>query len=389
MDQENQIAAGPLVSVVIPCYNYGRFIGETIQSVLNQTHRNLEVMVVDDGSTDNTKEAVSSLKDARICYSHQQNSGVSDARKKGIERSRGEYIAFLDADDLWLPEKLEKQLKLFDNEPEVGLIYCLFTNFESDTSAIVGSFQKRKCYSGNIIPQIYRTNPIGASTPVVKRKILESIELSEINDEIWDDWALWTVIARVCEVDYVPEQLTMHRIHGGGPSYRSFERSYQWLVNYYEFFARRDPYLKKMKKKFFSEQLYDFALNYFIRDRKPDALRCLATAIHRNPLWIKLPIRWLLVCISPKMTQERYNESMFHQKNGLIDLFSNRRRLVAMREFIISLSRNFVDNRIAFLGVFLCIVPNQLTDWAHKRYFDNIFVGRSRLTVIPNFGQTK
>lgn len=95
------------VSVIIPTYNYGRFLGEAIQSVLDQTFTDFELIVVDDGSTDNTKEVVSSFKDSRIKYIFQENCGVSAAQNTGIRASTGEYIAILGSDDKWFPENLE------------------------------------------------------------------------------------------------------------------------------------------------------------------------------------------------------------------------------------------------------------------------------------------
>ncbi|MBA7530747.1 UDP-Glc:alpha-D-GlcNAc-diphosphoundecaprenol beta-1,3-glucosyltransferase WfgD [subsurface metagenome] len=100
----------PLISVVMPTYNHGRFIGDAINSVLNQTYRNLELIIIDNFSEDNTEKIVTSYKDDRIKYLKFKNNGViASSRNYGIKHSRGEYIAFLDSDDVWLPEKLEKQ----------------------------------------------------------------------------------------------------------------------------------------------------------------------------------------------------------------------------------------------------------------------------------------
>src|SRR3989338_9975584 len=112
----------PLVSVVIPTYNGSRFIKETIQSVLDQTYTNIEAIIVDDGSKDNTPDIVKSINDSRIIYIRQENAGVSMARNNGINISKGEYIAFLDHDDVWLPCKLERQLLLFKENPVIAMV---------------------------------------------------------------------------------------------------------------------------------------------------------------------------------------------------------------------------------------------------------------------------
>ena len=112
----------PIVSVIIPTYNRAHLIDKAIKSVLNQTYQDFEIIVVDDGSTDNTNEVLKNFTDSRIHYIfHTSNLGVSAARNTGIKTSQGEYIALLDSDDDWLPEKLDKQVDVLQNESsEVG-----------------------------------------------------------------------------------------------------------------------------------------------------------------------------------------------------------------------------------------------------------------------------
>ena len=130
----------PKVSVVMPAYNFGRFLGEAIQSVLDQTFEDFEVIVVDDGSTDNTKEVVSSFPDTRVRYIYQENRGVSAAQNVGISASRGEYIAFLGADDIWLPQKLELQERAMDSNPQAGVVYSDLYYLDSATGIVTGTF---------------------------------------------------------------------------------------------------------------------------------------------------------------------------------------------------------------------------------------------------------
>src|SRR5437867_2556724 len=113
----------PCVSVVIPVYNGERYLADAIQSVLDQTYENFEVIVVDDGSTDESAAVAKRFGEA-IRYVHQANGGVSKARNTGIAEARGVYLAFLDQDDLWLPDKLSVQVAYLDSHPEVGAVYC-------------------------------------------------------------------------------------------------------------------------------------------------------------------------------------------------------------------------------------------------------------------------
>jgi glycosyltransferase involved in cell wall biosynthesis len=111
----------PLVSVVIPTYNYGHYIGETVESALGQTYSPIEIIVVDDGSTDDTQERLTVYGD-RVRYIHQQNRGLSAARNTGIQTAQGEFVALLDSDDLWLPDKVKRQVTVAIQQPDIGLV---------------------------------------------------------------------------------------------------------------------------------------------------------------------------------------------------------------------------------------------------------------------------
>jgi len=126
------------VSVVVPTYNRAHLIQRSLESVLGQTHQDLEVLVVDDASTDDTEEVVRAFKDSRVHYlRHDSNRGPSASRNSGIRASRGRYVAFLDSDDEWVPEKLERQLSAFASNPPHGLVYCGWSWVRSDGSVRV------------------------------------------------------------------------------------------------------------------------------------------------------------------------------------------------------------------------------------------------------------
>jgi glycosyltransferase involved in cell wall biosynthesis len=114
-----------LVSIVIPVYNGAEYIEKTVDSILSQQYSNFELLLVNDGSSDSSKEIIDALviRDARVKTFHKENGGVAAARNYGIDKAEGKLIAFCDQDDLWLPSKLSKQIPLFDNE-QVGLVYC-------------------------------------------------------------------------------------------------------------------------------------------------------------------------------------------------------------------------------------------------------------------------
>lgn len=128
-------SANPLISVIVPCYNYGHYLSDTLHSILGQTVTNWECIIIDDGSTDTTKEIAEQFcsKDFRFIYTYQNNQGLSAARNKGIEIAKGEYIQFLDADDMIAPEKIKEQLNCFESKQEVDIVYSDYKLM--DTSA--------------------------------------------------------------------------------------------------------------------------------------------------------------------------------------------------------------------------------------------------------------
>lgn len=169
----------PTVSVILPTYNRAHLIGRSIQSILNQTYQDFEIIVVDDGSSDNTKEVINSFSDMRIKYVRQQeNRGASVARNIGIKLSKGAYIAFQDSDDEWLPDKLKKQMDTFENVSfEVGVIY-------TDMLQINNKGEKKYWLSptvtyGNLInPKTldYQVEGIGIQSALIKKECFDRVE---------------------------------------------------------------------------------------------------------------------------------------------------------------------------------------------------------------------
>lgn len=208
-----------LVSVIIPTYNRRHLIGPTIDSVLAQTHRELEVVVVDDGSKDGTGEFLKTryAAEPRFRYIWQENAERSAARNNGITAAKGEYVAFLDSDDLWLPDKLEQQVRLLQANPEMVMVLCWFECID-DQCEPVGIDQSpsaedaaREDFAVLNVAQ----NRIGSPTPVVRRTVFEKTGLFCLDLVNGEDWELWTRIACYGRVGLVPKALARHRIHPG------------------------------------------------------------------------------------------------------------------------------------------------------------------------------
>lgn len=200
----------PKVSVIIPSYNSAQYIGEAIESVFAQTYRDFEIIVVDDGSIDDTKEVLSPYIN-RIVYLFQVNGGVAKARNAGIRNAQGEYIAFLDADDVWFSEKLELQMKHLDSYPDAVLVYSDYSAFDNNGKAL--RKRKKEKYAGNIFYQLIKENFIPTSTVVMKKEYFNKIGSFDESIEIAEDWDLWLRIARRYSICYFDKPLMKYKIH--------------------------------------------------------------------------------------------------------------------------------------------------------------------------------
>lgn len=208
-----------MVSVIIPTYNRADYIGKAIQSVLDQTWQNFEIIVVDDGSEDNTRQVVEGVGDSRIRYiCLDQNGGASHARNEGIRLAESEFIAFLDSDDEWMPEKLEKQMKaMFQSSDKVGLIFCrMRENSESGNPVIIPSLRlKKEQLEGNIFNNLVCGNVIGAPTVLARRNCLKQIGGFDEELHCLEDWDLVLRIAENWEIGFVDDILVeVHHSEG-------------------------------------------------------------------------------------------------------------------------------------------------------------------------------
>jgi glycosyltransferase involved in cell wall biosynthesis len=200
------------VSVIIPAYNAMQYLPETLDSVLLQTYTNYEIIIVNDGSSDSIVEWAPQYKDSRIRLITQVNQGVSAARNKGIENSTGEYIAFLDADDLWAPEYLEKQVNYLDNYPHVGVTYTWTKLIDEDGNSINRVFASHA--SGMIWKKLLGNDVISTgSSAVVRRQCVNKVGGFDIQLAHAEDLDFWLRIAKEYEFAVIKEPLVSYRQH--------------------------------------------------------------------------------------------------------------------------------------------------------------------------------
>ena len=207
----------PRVSVIIPAYNRAHLIGETLESVLNQTFKDLEVIIVDDGSTDDTKSVVSRYN-GPIKYIYQSNQGLPGARNTGISAANGEYIAFTDSDDLWISDKLQRQVDLLDAEPQVGMVYCgyQFVGASCEYLPLPEIYRLHPLQRGCILRDLFRFDFIPSTTVMVRRRCLDETGPFDTTLNLAsEDWDLWLRFAKRYEISYVDKTLALIRVHDG------------------------------------------------------------------------------------------------------------------------------------------------------------------------------
>lgn len=216
-----------MISVVIPTHNRATLLRRAIDSVLSQTYSDLELIVVSDGSTDETPSVVAEYakKDSRVRFVElMPGRGGNVARNMGIEASNGEYVAFLDDDDEWLPEKLKKQVSVFNSEPRIGIVYTGVHILYVDEQIEYNSLSREK---GDLSKKILFDNCIGTTSTVVIRK--ELISKTGVFDEklkALQDYDLWIRFCQVCDVGVVSEEMINYYNYTGTVQVSSATRKY-------------------------------------------------------------------------------------------------------------------------------------------------------------------
>ncbi len=206
-----KIPAEPLVSIITPTFNRADFINKAVNSVLAQTYNNFEFLIVDDGSTDSTRELVQpALADPRLQYFHQENQGQSIARNLALSKARGDFVCFLDSDNYWPAEKLSTQIELFRKHPEYDVIYGDIIVVDENDREITRRNMRR--YSGQIAKYMIRDNCVSMNTAMARRKCFEELGGMSGKRRVADDYELWLKFSAKYRCLYVPEFLAYYRV---------------------------------------------------------------------------------------------------------------------------------------------------------------------------------
>ncbi|RYM02215.1 glycosyltransferase [Sporolactobacillus sp. THM7-7] len=239
------------ISVVIPTYNRGAFTVEAVKSVLAQTYKDIEIIVVDDGSTDETKEQLKSFGD-RIKYIYQENKGPSAARNTGIRQAKGKYIALCDSDDRFLPEKLEKQMKFIDEHPECYFLYSWYYNV-NEKGEITKLRKPLTCKSQEHLQYCLfaRKFTIRTSTLLIHKSCFDKAGL--FNEKYWysQDWDMWLRLAGYYRGYCLEEPLAEYWLHGENRSSLSIRIHHPEIrQNTLDLYGWDDKRIAQLEKKY-------------------------------------------------------------------------------------------------------------------------------------------
>ena len=309
----------PKISVVIPAYNCSQYISKTVESVLSQTCKDFEIVIADDGSTDDTKDKVDMLikEGAPIKYIYHENKGPAVARNTGIRNASGEYIAFLDADDLWVPEKLELQMEIFQKNSDVGLVYSDVQNFDDSRRWQADRFhyspEQVARQSGWIFPAFFRREVhIPTSTVMVKKKCFDEVGLFDENMKklCSQDREVFLRITRKYQAHYIHRPLALYRIRAGSRSRQISKllEGQRYVINK----MAKNKWVSRLDAvRALANSYYEAALGYFSIRNIIEGMKNLAISFFYNPINLMKPRR--LKSIAGKLIRTQLNDKLFRK----------------------------------------------------------------------------
>ena len=288
----------PKVSVVVPAYNAEGTLGQTLASVLGQTFEDLEVVVVDDGSSDGTADVARAGGDARVRLVQVQNGGVARARNRGVAEAQGELIAFLDSDDVWLSEKLESQVEMMGARNEIGVVFTAARYVDSQMRSI-GEIPALDYADYSEALLLYSVVIAGScSSGMVRRTIVDDVGGFDPAFSQSADWDFWLRVSRVTQIAPVAASLVLCRKHTSNMSsdVSLLERdTFAVLKKTFE-----DPAFvpyQPIRRRVYSNHWLICSGSYLHAGQLGPALRCLARAVQEDPSNaarpLGFPVRWL------------------------------------------------------------------------------------------------
>ncbi len=269
----------PLVSVIIASYNRAEYVAQAVQSVLNQTYRNIEIVVVDDGSTDNTRESLERYR-KEINYVYQERSERSKARNEGFRHSKGEYVAFLDSDDLWLPTKSERQVQVLNEKPEVGLVYTGVEFIDAQGNQYDGGFCWDEPEREVLYEDLMTHNIVTGTTSsaMIRRSCLSRVGLFDESMNTCEDFDLFRRVARYYKFYKIDLPLVRFRVHPENTQSDSSAMARGWEITIEKILQDTPPEFEYYKNQAIIKNLAHIARLYW-QDRRLDRLLAFCTKL--------------------------------------------------------------------------------------------------------------
>lgn len=338
------------VSIVIPTYNRSDLLRLTVESVLAQTYSPIEVIVVDDGSTDDTPEVMAHYADSAV-YIRQCNQGRNRAIKVGVDAAIGLYIGILDHDDLFMPTKVEQQVRMLDAYPEYGLVHCRFYHIDEAGNKIdkVGILPE-----GKVLKKLVGDDFIWSGAPLIRREILDHVGLPE--DDIWGgDWDLWLRIALAgYAFGCVQELLGAYRIVQGGMATNVVAMERGIFEDLDRVFARPDlpADVRAIEDQAYGMRHFWLSCRHYASGQWDDAQRNMAAALARLPYLAHNP-EALLNLLRDDALSARVSDPLQFAEDVLTHMPTSARHLSAYRAQLLSrihvglALRDFAAERLA------------------------------------------
>lgn len=294
------------VSVIIPTFNSGRYISKAVESVLSQTHIPDEIIVVNDGSTDNTLRSLEKFGD-KINYIEIENSGPAKARNVGIRHSSTEYIAFLDADDEWLPEKILKQMTFMEENPDYALVYCDRILHDGDSILDYKStyIKSGQLYIGDVFWEMLKTGGgcFATSCVMLRKEVLTSVGLFDEDLYTAEDTNLWLRIAYRHKIGFVPQVLVKKRIHSENISHKNHQRwgTIQNLHKIESLFPKAVSGHEKFWSELYSRKYFEMAISSVLLNDIPHSLRHMRSSI-RYKFCMRYSLKYAITLLKKTFT---------------------------------------------------------------------------------------
>lgn len=294
----------PLVSVIVPVYNGAHTIRATLDSVFEQSYENFELIVIDDGSTDETLAVVGSFKDSRLKVFSHANAGVAASRNRGVSHAVGSYISFLDADDLWTPDKLEAQIQALETSEKAAVAYS-WTDYIDESGRFV-AYDQRVTFSGDVYGELLLRDFLeSASNVTIRRQAFLDVQGFDQNLSGAADWDLFLRLAEQHHYAAVPRLGVLYRIGGSSMSANLEMQERECLAVLDQAFERAPAHLKGLKNQSYA-QLYQY-LSFKVvqgqlsRAKGVSALRYLRRSLNYYPDLAKQQPRFTSIIILKSM----------------------------------------------------------------------------------------